>query len=74
MIPWDTFKTPQDAYEHTQKNFRHWMHFMPAWEVNDLLEGRSAPWVFGRDGITTWWASVSQPGYPQEGVTLPVHR
>ena len=39
MIPWDTFKTPQDAYEWAQKNmsvkdtFRGlWFHLSaPAW-------------------------------------------
>lgn len=75
MIPWDTFKTPLDAYEHTQGMLRkyYWSLDRPIetpWGGPDVVptHALSAPHL--PDRFETFWADPDG----REPVILPVRR
>ena len=63
MIPWDTFKTPQDAYEWAKANFQ----LAP-------VTGRDSAWLTPGLSCNNSWFTVFFPGGPFNCVTLPVRR
>lgn len=74
MIPWETFKNAQDAYDYTQNRLRdNWPKFRPletAWGGPDNTPcfDYSAPRL--PDRFETFWADPDGC----EAVTLPVRR
>lgn len=63
MIPWDTFKTPQDAYEWAKANFKL-----------TLKTGPDTHWINPRQSVNNSWFTIFEPGGEGNRVTLPVRR
>lgn len=63
MIPWDTFKTPQDAYEWAKANFSR-----------TLPTGPDSHWLTPRMSCNWAWFTMFDPGGEGNRVTLKVPR
>lgn len=63
MIPWDTFKIPQDAYEWAKENFDR-----------APMKGRDSAWLTPSLSCDNSWFTVFWPGGSANAVTLPVRR
>lgn len=65
MIPWDTFKTPLDAYEWAQANFRHKIKTSPFGPWSTAWMG-AASLKIARSPQEWWWTTGAWP-FPGTG-------
>jgi len=63
MIPWDTFKTPLDAYEWAGKNFDRFPK-----------TGEDSRWLTPPQSCNWAWFTIFEPGGDGNRVTLKVRR